>query len=147
MIQAFLLFLKAIQASMASGQSYFTAPLISMSDLSHMPLGPWTHLRKTTTRLRRKVLLLFLGSSNFACISSGASSLFELIWIALDSVTPVLAAARLQRWPLLLLSYHYETGFKSSAEVASADVMSTLPILYRKDASVEEEMFNVASHS
>lgn len=62
-------------------------------------------------------------------------------------MTPVLAAARLQRWPLLLLSYHYETGFKSSAEVASADVMSRLPIQYRKDASVEEEMFNVASHS
>ena len=92
-------------------------------------------------------MLLFLGSSNFACISSGLSSLFELIWIALDSVTPVLAAARLQRWPLLLLSYHYETGFKSSAEVASADVMSRLPIQYRKDASVEEEMFNVAPHS
>ena len=92
-------------------------------------------------------MLLFLGSSNFACISSCASSLCELIWIALDSVNPVLAAARLQRWPLLLLSYHYETEFKSSVEVASADVMSSLPIQYRKDASVEEEMFHVASHS
>ena len=55
-----------------------------------------------------------------------------------DSATPFLAAARLQRWSLLLSSYHYEIEFKSSAEVASADVLSRLPLQYRKDASVEE---------
>ena len=34
---------------------------------------------KTRVRLRRKVLPLFLGSPNFTCISSDASSLCELI--------------------------------------------------------------------
>ena len=62
-----------------------------------------------------------------------------------DSATPVLAAARLQRWSLLLSSYHYEIEFKSSAEVASADALSRLPLQYRKDANVEEEIFHVAS--
>ena len=40
MTQAFLLFLRAMQASMASEQSYFTASLMEMSDLSHMLPGP-----------------------------------------------------------------------------------------------------------
>ena len=63
-----------------------------------------------------------------------------------DSATTVLAAARLQHWSLLLSSYHYEIEFKSSAEVASADALSRLPIQYRKDAIVEEEIFHVAPH-
>ena len=62
-----------------------------------------------------------------------------------DSATPVLAAARLQRWSLLLSSYHYEIEFKPSAEVASADALSRLPLQLKKDASVEEEIFFVAS--
>ena len=102
MTQAFLLFLRAMQASMASEQSYFTASLMVMSDLTHMPPGPWTCLRKTTVRLRGKVLPLFLGSPNFTCISSDASSRLRtdhkplLKIFAPDSATPVLAAARLQ---------------------------------------------------
>ena len=64
-----------------------------------------------------------------------------------DSVTAVLAAARLQRWSLLLLSYQYqyEIEFKSSAEVANADSLSRLPLKYKKDASVKENIFHVAS--
>ena len=34
-----------------------------------------------------------------------------------DSATPVLSAARLQRWSLLLSSYQYEIEFKPSVEV------------------------------
>ena len=62
-----------------------------------------------------------------------------------DSATPVVAAARLQRRSFLLSSYHHEIEFKSSAEVASADALSRLSLQYRKDASVEEEIFHVAS--
>ena len=64
---------------------------------------------------------------------------------ASDSPTPVLAAARLRRWSLLFSSYHYEIEFKPSAEVAIADASSRLPLQYRKDASMEEEIFHVAS--
>ena len=99
MTQAFLLFLRAMQASMASEQSYFTASLMVMSDLSHMPPGPWTRLRKTTVRSRRKVLPLFLGSPNFTRITLDASSLCEPIrnpcWKYL------LRILRLQFWLLL----------------------------------------------
>ena len=42
------------------------------------------------------------------------------------------------------LFVNYEIEFKSSAEVASADALSRLPLQYRKDASVEEEIFHVA---
>jgi len=62
-----------------------------------------------------------------------------------DSATPVLAAARLQRWSLLLSSYHYKIEFKPSAEIASADALSRLLLRYKKDSSVEEEIFHVAS--
>ena len=140
--QAFLLFLRAMQASMASEQSYFTASLLVMSDLSHMPPGPWTRLRKTTVRLRRKVLPLFLGSPNFTCIFFGRKFTLRTDHKTLmkifdpDSATPVLAAARLRCCSLLLSSYHYEIEFKSSAEVASADAFSRLSLQCRKDASV-----------
>ena len=79
MTQAFLLFLRSTQASLASEQSYFTTSLMVMSDLLHIPPGPWTRLRKTTVRLRRKAWRLFLGGPNFTCISLDASSLCELI--------------------------------------------------------------------
>ena len=62
-----------------------------------------------------------------------------------DSATPVLAAARLQRWSLLLSSYQYEIEFKPSAGVASADALSRLPLQYKKDASVEDRIFHVAT--
>ena len=62
-----------------------------------------------------------------------------------DSATPVLAVARLQRWSLLLSSYHYQIEFKPSAEVASVDALSRLTLQFKKDASVEEEIFFMAS--
>ena len=62
-----------------------------------------------------------------------------------DSATPFLAAARLQRWSLLLSSYHYEIEFKSSAEVASTDAFLRLSLQCRKDTSVEKEIFHEAS--
>ena len=62
-----------------------------------------------------------------------------------DSATPVLAAARLQRWSLLLSSYHYEIEFKPSAEVPNADALSRLPLKYHRDASFEDTVFHVAA--
>ena len=60
-----------------------------------------------------------------------------------DSATPVLAAARLQRWSLLLSSYQYEIRHKSSADIANADALSRLPLKYRADANVEERIFSI----
>ena len=60
-----------------------------------------------------------------------------------DPATPVLEAACLQCWSLLLSSYQYEIEFKPSAEVASSDALSRLPLQNRKDASVEDNIFQV----
>ena len=62
-----------------------------------------------------------------------------------DSATPVLAAVRILRWSLLLSSYHCEIEFKPSAEVASADALSRLPLKYHRDASVKDKFFHVAA--
>jgi hypothetical protein len=60
------------------------------------------------------------------------------------SATPVLAAARLQGWSLLLSSYQYEIRHNSSADIANADVLSRLPLKYWADASVEERIFSIS---
>ena len=64
-----------------------------------------------------------------------------------DSATPVLAAARLQRWSLLLSSYQYQIEYRSSSAIANADALSRLPLAYRKDASVEERIYKVAAQA
>ena len=48
--------------------------------------------------------------------------------LAPDSATPVLAAACLQHWPLLLSSYTYDIKFKKSKDIANADALSRLPL-------------------
>ena len=64
-----------------------------------------------------------------------------------NSVTPVLAPARLQRWPLLLSSYQYEICYKPSTDIANADALSRLPLKYQADVSVEEHIFSISDSS
>lgn len=64
--------------------------------------------------------------------------------LAPDSATPVLAAARLQRWSLLLSSNTYDIKFKNSKDIANADALSRLPLPYTTDNSVENHLYYVA---
>lgn len=41
---------------------------------------------------------------------------------------PTLAAARLQRWAMILSAYNYEIVFKSTVAHANADALSRLPL-------------------
>ena len=68
----------------------------------------------------------------------------ELKILAPDSATPVLAAARLQCWSLLLSSYNYDIKFKPSKDIANADALSRLPLPYTTDNSVENHLYYVA---
>ena len=62
-----------------------------------------------------------------------------------DPATPVLGAAPLQRWSLVLSSYYYEIEFEPSAEVASANALSRLLLKYHRYASVDDKVFHVAA--
>jgi len=58
---------------------------------------------------------------------------------------PVLAASRLQRWAILLSSYHYDITYKSSSDIANADALSWLPLEFKRDVSAESPLFHVAA--
>ena len=43
------------------------------------------------------------------------------------TAVPTLAAARMQRWAVILQAYNYQMEYRSSAEHANADALSRLP--------------------
>ena len=50
---------------------------------------------------------------------------------------PPLAAARLQRWALLLSGYSYDIEFKPTRQHGNADGLSRLPLGHRQTAAIE----------
>ena len=59
---------------------------------------------------------------------------------------PTLAAARLQRWAIVLSAYRYDIIFKSTGEHLNADAMSRLPVMLAEDepkAGEEPSIFHV----
>ena len=59
---------------------------------------------------------------------------------------PSLAAARLQRWAVLLSAYKYDIKFKSTEAHANADGLSRLPLMQTtaEGQSPEASVFNIA---
>ena len=64
--------------------------------------------------------------------------------LASAAATPLLAAAGLQRWSLLLSSYTYDIKFRNSRDIVKADALSRLPLPYSVDGSSEDILFQVS---
>ena len=56
---------------------------------------------------------------------------------------PALAAARLQRWALILAAYSYDIKFKSTENHANADGLSRLPLPRQTIGSEEASVINI----
>ena len=60
---------------------------------------------------------------------------------------PTLAAARLQRWALILSAYSYDVEFRPTQQHSNADMLSRLPLQQLQDSQTEESevsVFNIS---
>ena len=57
---------------------------------------------------------------------------------------PLLAAARMQRWSLILAAYQYEIEYRKSAEHANADALSRLVQASLEEQEEEEEVYLIS---
>ena len=56
---------------------------------------------------------------------------------------PTLAAARMQRWALILAAYQYNLLFRSTKEHQNADMLSRLPLETKDSTGQEEQIFTI----
>ena len=105
---------------------------------------------KNYSQIEKEGLAIIFGLSKFNMYLYGRKFILcadhkPLLKIfAPDFATPVLAAARLQRWSPLLAAHHYEIRYKSSTEIVNGDALSRLPLKNQIDSSVEESMYYAA---
>ena len=59
----------------------------------------------------------------------------------LKSGIPILAAARMQRWALILIAYQYDIEYRRSDDHGNADALSRLPI--KTDSETEEPNISI----
>ena len=93
-----------------------------------------SHSERNYTQLEKEALALVFGLKKFHKYLYGRK--FTLITdhkplttiLHPNRCTPPLAAARLQRWALILSAYQYEILFKPTAQHANADGLSRLPL-------------------
>lgn len=60
--------------------------------------------------------------------------------LAHDKPVPAMAAARVQRWALLLAAYNYRWVYRKASEIANADALSRLPLQLSSQAPETEDV-------
>ena len=113
-------------------------------------LAPLAQVRKFMPKSNGRRCLAFLGLKNFHQFLYGRK--FTLVTnhqpllTSLDPKTaiPPLAAARMQRWAIVLSAYDYQIEYRSSAEHSNCDALSRLPHEDSKISS-ESEMYSLSA--
>ena len=110
-----------------------------------------TSAEQNYAQLEKEALSLIFGIKKFHQYLFGRS--FQLITDHKPLTTilgpkngiPPLAAARLQRWALMLASYQYEIKFRPTTSHMNADCLSRLPVSYSSlsDCSSISAVFNI----
>ncbi len=107
---------------------------------------------KIMLRWRKKFLLWYLGSSDTILSSMEDVSHWSQTHKPLTTILgpkkgiSPLAAARLQRWALLLSAYRYKIKFRPTQAHANADALSRLPLeqLCQENYCSEPTIFNIS---
>lgn len=104
---------------------------------------------KNYSQLHREALALIFGVKKFHKYLYGRKFILQTDHQPLATIfgskrgVPCVAAARLQRWALILSSYDVEVRYRKAADVSHADGLSRLPL---PDIEPVEEEHNYISH-
>ncbi|XP_064487305.1 uncharacterized protein K02A2.6-like [Ornithodoros turicata] len=105
-----------------------------------------TSAEKNYSQLEREALALVFGVKRFRDYLLGRE--FTLVTdhqplvglLRSDRPTPVMAAARIQRWSLLLGGYRYKLEYRPDKTLLTADALSRLPLYMKEDDDSQNEL-------
>ncbi|KAK6179270.1 hypothetical protein SNE40_011672 [Patella caerulea] len=99
------------------------------------------------SQLEKEALSIIYGIKKFHQYLYGRTFILETDHKPLTTIlgpytaVPTLAAARLQRWALILSAYQYQIVYRSSVEHGNADALSRNPLEVVQDDSLESDLF------
>lgn len=104
---------------------------------------------KNYSQIEREALSLIFGVKKFHDFLYGRKFILVtdhkplLAILGPKSGVPTIAAARMQRWALVLSAYDYEIEYRDSASHANCDALSRLPSKETSNEGMEGDVFAV----